>query len=600
MSLQKEDARFGKFSFKPGCCCDYYPQGYIGIGMRWLEAFAMFQKVREFLMLPEYEDDDQNLAARLLSAILIAVVGLTFFLTFPLALMLPRGNQAIALQGVVALLFSAALYYLLRSRRVVLASWSLISLFWALNLLSVWTGGGISSSAYSNFMLLILTAGLLLGARAGVIFTILSGLFGFVMVIAEDQGFLTIPIVQQTTFTRWFGSVAIFTMIALLQGFASNNTRMALKKARDAEVRYRTLVEQIPAITYMDHASRAGVTEYVSPQVIHLLGIQPEEWIKGKIDFWLALIHAEDREAARAAYLQSAESGIPFNLEYRMLARDGKTLWVHDKAFVLPDARGKPEWIHGVIFDVTERKRAELEREKLIKELEAKNTEMERFVYTVSHDLKSPIVTIVGFLGYVEEDVQKGNLESFRKDIDRVYQAAFKMQNLLKDLLELSRIGRMMNEPEVVSFDALVNEALELTDGRLQERGVRVRVDPNLPKVYGDGRRLLELVQNLIDNAAKYMGNQPEPLIEIGTKGFEGSRPIFFVSDNGIGIAPKYHDQVFGLFNKLDPNMDGTGVGLAIAKRIVEFHGGRIWVESEAGRGACFYFTLQIQPHPAR
>ena len=123
-----------------------------------------------------------------------------------------------------------------------------------------------------------------------------------------------------------------------------------------------------------------------------------------------------------------------------------------------------------MIFDITDRKLAELERVKLIGELEAKNSEMERFVYTVSHDLKSPIVTIVGFLGYVEDDVQNGNLENFRKDMDRVYQAAFKMQGLLKDLLELSRIGRMMNEPQVVSFDSLVNEAIELTEGRLQER----------------------------------------------------------------------------------------------------------------------------------
>ena len=121
-----------------------------------------------------------------------------------------------------------------------------------------------------------------------------------------------------------------------------------------------------------------------------------------------------------------------------------------------------------------------------------------------------------------------------------------------------------------------------------------VYVEPDLPSVYGDAKRLLELVQNLIDNAAKYMGDQPEPHIEIGTRGFENGKPVFFVRDNGIGIAPEHQEQIFGLFNKLHPNVDGTGVGLALVKRIVEYHGGRIWVESEAGKGATFCFSLPL------
>jgi two-component system, chemotaxis family, sensor kinase Cph1 len=178
--------------------------------------------------------------------------------------------------------------------------------------------------------------------------------------------------------------------------------------------------------------------------------------------------------------------------------------------------------------------------------------------------------------------------------MERIYKAAFKMQDLLKDLLDLSRVGRMMNPPQIVSFEKLVNEALELTEGRLHERGVAVHLAPDLPQVYGDAKRFLELIQNLLDNAAKYMGDQPEPRIEIGQRGVEDGKPVFFVSDNGIGIAPEHHEQIFGLFNKLDPNIEGTGIGLALVKRIVEFHGGRIWVESEAGKGATFLFTLPV------
>jgi signal transduction histidine kinase len=123
-----------------------------------------------------------------------------------------------------------------------------------------------------------------------------------------------------------------------------------------------------------------------------------------------------------------------------------------------------------------------------------------------------------------------------------------------------------------------------------------VEIEARLPNVYGDTKRLLELVQNLIDNAAKYMGDQPEPRISIGKAGLEDKKTIFFVRDNGIGIATEHHERIFGLFNKLDPNVEGTGVGLALCKRIVEIHGGRIWVESRPGYGSTFFFSLPQEP----
>jgi PAS domain S-box-containing protein len=233
-----------------------------------------------------------------------------------------------------------------------------------------------------------------------------------------------------------------------------------------------------------------------------------------------------------------------------------------------------------------------LMREKLINELESKNTELERFTYTISHDLKSPLVTINGFLGYLKADTIAGNSNRVMTDIQRIQDAVDKMHSLLKELLELSRIGRIMNPPEMVLLDDLVAVALELVHGQLAARGVTVQVQPNLPDVQGDRQRLIEVLQNLIDNAVKYMGDQPDPLIEIGQYGEEGDQLVFFVKDNGMGISPQYHERVFGLFNKLDPKSEGTGVGLALAKRIIEVHGGRIWVESEVGKGSTFFFTL--------
>jgi PAS domain S-box-containing protein len=225
-------------------------------------------------------------------------------------------------------------------------------------------------------------------------------------------------------------------------------------------------------------------------------------------------------------------------------------------------------------------------------ELENQNAELERFTYTVSHDLKSPLVTIQGFLGYLEEDIAAGNLRRVRQDIKRISKAVDSMNYLLRDLLELSRIGRLMNSPEDIPFHEIAQDVLEILHGQLDARSIEVTLCPNLPIVSGDRQRLTEVLQNLIDNAAKFMGDQTDPQIEIGQRGEEDSKSILYVKDNGIGIAPEYHNKIFGLFNKLDAKSDGTGIGLALVKRIVEYHGGRIWVESAPGKGSTFYFSL--------
>jgi len=242
--------------------------------------------------------------------------------------------------------------------------------------------------------------------------------------------------------------------------------------------------------------------------------------------------------------------------------------------------------------EINERKQAEAIQQTLITELGAKNAELERFTYTVSHDLKSPLITIGGFIGFLEQDMLSGDLERVRVDIAHVNMAVNRMQQLLDELLKLSRIGRHINPPEEVSFEAIACEAVELVRGRSTAHRVTIEIMPGMPIVRGDRARLVEVVQNLVDNACKYMGNQPYPQVEIGAEQTNGET-IFYVRDNGIGIDPRFHNQVFGLFEKLDPTSEGTGIGLALVKRIIETHGGKIWVDSGGqGDGTTFCFTL--------
>jgi len=238
--------------------------------------------------------------------------------------------------------------------------------------------------------------------------------------------------------------------------------------------------------------------------------------------------------------------------------------------------------------------RAQRAEQRLIAGLRARNEEMEQFVYTVSHDLKSPLVTIKGFLGAITHELDAGRTDRVRADMARIAVAADRMMTLLSDLLELSRAGRV-GTLAPVRIHEVVGEALDLVAGAIVGRGVDVWIDPAveaLPPVPGDRGRLVQVAQNLIENAAKYLGDQAAPRIEVGVRGGPGG-PTWYVRDNGIGIAPQHVEPIFGLFEKPDPRSPGTGVGLARVRPITEFHGGRVWVESDGPRlGSTFVVAM--------
>ena len=298
-----------------------------------------------------------------------------------------------------------------------------------------------------------------------------------------------------------------------------------------------------------------------------------------------------DGMSVHVARAREGQAVQPF--ETRRVTKDGRILLVWVTLTVLWDEAGRPVGIAGTERNITERKRAEEERERLIAELAAKNRELEQFTYTVSHELKSPLVTIKGFAALLAKGIADGNAGEVASDLDRIKRAADRMHQLLDELLELSRSGRRVDPPRDVPLSDLAREAAELVAIRLGESRVEVNIPPDLPVVRGDRPRLLSAMQNLLDNAAKFVGGQPEPRVEVGARQ-DADETLCWVRDNGIGIDPMYRERIFGLFDKLDSGpRGGTGIGLAIAKRIVEAHAGRIWVESEGrGRGATFYFSI--------
>ena len=233
--------------------------------------------------------------------------------------------------------------------------------------------------------------------------------------------------------------------------------------------------------------------------------------------------------------------------------------------------------------DITAKKRAE-------EELSRKNAELEIFTTAVSHDLKSPLVTIKTFLGYLEKDL--GDPVARAKDLGYIHGAADKMKRLLDDLLVLARSGHMRDKPAVFPLQEVVQEALALVAGQITKRGVRVAVTIEPVLLHGDRTRLVEVFQHLLDNAVKFLGDQPAPRIEVGVETKDGEI-VLFVRDNGKGIDPRHKSKLFGLFEKLDPLTPGSGIGLATVRRIIEAHGGNIEAHSDGpGKGTTFRFTL--------
>ncbi len=307
----------------------------------------------------------------------------------------------------------------------------------------------------------------------------------------------------------------------------------------------------------------------------------------GNLDSWLEITHPDDVGNVPEAKRRAVEEDQPYAVEFRVRGREGD--WRHwmSRGDLLRGGDGRPQKLVGIAWDVTEVRQAQEQIRQYATELERRNREMEQFVYSVSHDLKSPLVTCKGFTGILREDLADGKMDEALDSVERVERATLHMSRLIEDLLQLSRVGRVTNQPETVPVATLVGQLVEELR-RTATVAVDIEIQPDLPAIQADPVAVSRLFQNLLANALRYGCGNAEPRILVGSR-IEAGEVRFFVRDYGAGIRAEYQERIFGLFQRLETNHEGTGIGLAIVSKIMEVHGGRAWVESTIGEGATFW-----------
>jgi PAS domain S-box-containing protein len=359
--------------------------------------------------------------------------------------------------------------------------------------------------------------------------------------------------------------------------------RVAEQEKRELEQQNLLLsqaVRQSPVSILITNSS--GIIQYANPRVMELTGYQPEELVGQSPRIFKS---GETPSETYGNLWNTLLGGKIWHGTLLNRKKNGGLFWEQASIAPVIDDAGAVTNFVAVKEDISER----IQRAN---ELKHKNAELESFTYSVSHDLKSPLVTFKTFLGYLKDNIEKDDRELISKDIGFMEAAANKMEQLLNGLLSLSRVGQIVNEPADVSFREVVDESQSAIAGNIARQGITVKVLPGDVQLRGDSMRLQEIWQNLLENAVKYMGDQPEPQIWIGAEQ-SGADTVFFVRDNGMGIDKRFFEKIFELFEKLDANRDGIGIGLALVKKIVLVYGGRIWVESDgSGKGSCFKFTL--------
>jgi PAS domain S-box-containing protein len=380
------------------------------------------------------------------------------------------------------------------------------------------------------------------------------------------------------------------------------------ERLREAEKRYRTLVEQLPLATYIDALDATSSAIYMSPQIETMLGYTPEDWTRDK-ELFPKLLHPDDHDRVMAEVARTQQTGDPFRCEYRLIARDGRVVWIRDEDVTVFDDDGRPMYAQGYMLDITARKEIEEALEQALDRERAANEHLreldrlkDEFLALVSHELRTPLTSIRGYLEFLLEETDGLDPEHarFLSVVDR---NAERLQHLVNDLLFVAQVdaGRLTIQHAKVDLPSLAEEAVEAARVVAAAKQIDLRLDAEpMEPVVGDRARVAQLLDNFISNAIKFTPDGGHVTVRTWT---EGDRAFVSVADSGIGIAAEEQARLFERFYRASSATEraipGTGLGLAIAKAIVDAHNGEIHVESEVGRGTTFTVELPREAEKA-
>ncbi len=362
--------------------------------------------------------------------------------------------------------------------------------------------------------------------------------------------------------------------------------RESIRKIEESETRFRMIFDS-SAVSIILTDRKENIV-LCNPFTFHLLGMSSGDLLGRPVS---SLYPKDEWKKIRSQNIR--QLGVKHHLETKVIDKSGRLVDVDVSISVLKDGEGKIIGSIGIMRDITERRMAERQRAELMRDLEMTNKELDDFTYIVSHDLKEPLRNIDAFSKFIMSDYKDKLTGSALNYLERVRANAARMFTLIEDLLKLSRIDRKKNPFEKAEVNGIIREVKDRLEYAIKKKKAKIIVKGKMPSVFCDRVRLTEVFSNLISNAVKFSGNGADPLIEIGCQD-EGDFYQFYVKDNGIGIDQKFQDKIFDIFQRLvgRREYEGTGAGLAIVKKIVEMHKGKVWVESNPGQGSVFYFTI--------
>ncbi|CCQ75343.1 PAS domain S-box protein [Magnetospira sp. QH-2] len=367
----------------------------------------------------------------------------------------------------------------------------------------------------------------------------------------------------------------------------------AERELRRSEEKYRRLVEEIQSEYFLYSHTVDGVFDYVSPSVTAILGYRQNEFMTHYGEY-LTDCALNDQVMAHTEAAIRGEKQPPYEVE--ITHKDGSVRRLEVAESPVTDESGRVVAVEGIAHDVTQNKEAEARMLRTVEELTQSNIELERFAYVASHDLQEPLRTIISFSQLLSQKHASALDDEAKEYLEFVAEGATRMSGLVNGLLEYSRVTARAEPFGPVKVGKVLDAVQRNLNESIVESGVVMETD-DLPEIRADGMQIGMLFQNLISNAIKYR-HPDRPLVIRLQAERRSSAWRFSVADNGTGIAPRYHARVFEIFRRLHSpsSHPGTGIGLALCKRIVERHGGRIWVDSEEDEGACFRFDLPFEP----